>query len=814
MAQLQLKIGGMACSFCVQNIKQSLQHMEGIEEVHVSLAHEEVLVRYDPTRVSEAAIHRTLRQMGYRLRHPDRLRAYEEAEKELRQHTRRLQQAGVLTLIALGLMSAMWLGYQSTWIPVALLGLAFVTMIGPGGYILGMAYHSIRRGIWNQHVLLELAALAGLSGGALGFLSPAFPVGEFFGVTVFVTAYHVLSGWASVLVRIRASRAIRHLLELQPPTAYRLTSEGEEVEVPVHQLTVGDRVRIHPGERIPVDGTILEGTVDVDESQLTGEPLPVTRNPGDTVVGGARVVSGSAIVHVTAVGEATFLQQVARHMEEARAMKPGIVQLVDRILQYFVPGVIAMALLALLIWIPGMWLLTGTPQPTRGLFAMLAVLVMGYPCALGMATPLALIRAGGEAARRSILFRAGEAFQVLPQITTIVCDKTGTLTRGQPEVVSCWTPFTDTRWLTLAAAAEAGSEHPIGRAIVHFARSQQVLNPGIRASTFEAVPGGGVRAEVEQHTVQVGSLAFLNLSLNHAARAWISTQERRGHTVVGVSIDYQLAGLLALTDPLRVDARDTVQYFLKQGYRMIMLTGDAEETARAVAREVGIQHVRARIKPDEKALVIRELQREGVRVAMVGDGINDAPALTQADVGIAMGTGVDIAIESAEVVILGQRLQALIDAFLLGRQAYQRTKQNLALAFSFNGIGIPLALTGIVQPVWAMIAMVASVSAVLFNAFGRPLSTAQPSTSGVFTLQVPNMRCHHCVEAITKAIQQRWPDAHVQVDLVRHRVEVTLPTGGALKGLQEVLTETGFEAFPVPDAYETEQKAISYTPTG
>ncbi len=793
-AQLQMKIGGMACSFCVQGIQQTLRRIEGVEEVHVSLAHEEVLVRYDPDRVAERQIRRALEQMGYTIRDPDRLRAYEEAEEELARHRRRLLGAAGLTAGALGLMVAMWSGYRPAWMPYAMLGLALLTLLGPGGYILRMAYHSVRRGILNQHVLLELAAFAGLGGGVAGLFSPVFPAGEFFGVTVFVTTYHVLSGWASALVRIRASRAIRHLLDLQPATATRLTPEGQEEEVPVSQIQVGDRVRIRPGERIPVDGVVREGETEVDESLVTGESMPVVKRPGDKVVGGAINQTGSVVVEVTAVGADTFLQQVARHIEEARAMKPGILQLVDQVLRYFVPGVIGIALLALVIWIPGAWLLTGQAQPARGLFAMLAVLVMGYPCALGMATPLALIRAGGEAARRGILFRAGEAFQVLSEVHVLAFDKTGTLTHGRPEVVATWSLVGDDRWLALAGAAEEGSEHPLGRAIVRFARQRITSWP--QATDFQAVRGGGIVATVEGREVRVGSLPFLRQTPEGAARRWVATQEAQGRTVVGVAVNQRLVGLLALADPIKEDAAATLAAFRRQGYRLLMLTGDAEATARVVARQAGIDEVLARVSPEEKAARIRALQQEGLRVAMIGDGINDAPALTQADVGIAMGTGTDIAIESADVVVMGHRLQTLLDVFQLGQEAYRRTRQNLALAFSFNGIGVPLAVTGWVQPVWAMVAMVASVSAVLLNAFVRPLGRRPAAMPPIrWTFVVPTMRCHHCAEAMQQALRRRWPDVQVSADLATHRITVEGPVSP--EGVQEVLAEVGFQGEPV-----------------
>ncbi len=727
--RLQLKIGGMVCSFCAQAIQKALLGIRGVQEVYVSLAHEEILVEYEPLFVSEAKVRKVLEQLGYTVRNPDRLRAYEEAEAELSLQRRRLRTAGMLAGVALGLMVAMWLGYRSPVLPYVMLGLALVTWLGPGGYILRMAMHSLRWKILNQHVLLELAALAGLGGGLIGLWIPRFPAGEFFGVTVFVTTYHVLSGWASVLVRIRASRAIRDLLELQPSTVIRLNEDGSEEEVPVVELSPGDYVLVRPGERVPIDGIVQGGETEVDESIVTGESMPVTKRPGDKVVGGSLNQDGRVVVEVVAVGEETFLGQVVRHIEAARAMKPGILQLVDRVLYYFVSGVISVALLALIIWIPGAWFITGHAQSLRAIYAMLAVFVMGYPCALGMATPLALIRAGGEAARRGILFRAGEAFQVISEIKVLAFDKTGTLTLGRPEVVDTWSFTPDMHWLAWVQAAERHSEHPLGRAIVRFA-SSNVGDTSLKAMTFRVVRGGGVIAHVEGQEVCVGSLPFLRVDIDRPdVQAWIQRHEVSGHTVVAVTISGNLVGLLALADTLKDDAVATLERLREQGYRIIMLTGDAEPTARKIAKSLGIKDVLARLRPEEKAACIRTLQQQGFRVVMIGDGINDAPALTQADVGIAMGTGTDIAIESADVVIMGSRLSSLVEVLELGKEAYTRTKQNMILAFSFNGIGIPVALTGWLQPVWAMVAMVMSVSAVLMNAFARPLSIKAPVRS-------------------------------------------------------------------------------------
>jgi heavy metal translocating P-type ATPase len=798
--KLHLKIGGLACSFCAESINKAFRREEGVSEVNVSLAHEEVLIQYDDNLVDRPELRQTILDLGYTIRDSDKVRAFDEQQEELALHWRRLLVASGLTVAAFGLMLAMWLGVMAPWMSYGALGLALATMFGPGWYIKKKAYQSLRRGILNQHVLLEFGAFSGLVGGFAGFFVPAFPALEFFGVSVFITTYHVLSGWSAHKVRARATRAIRKLLDLQPERARRI-EDGQEMEVPVEELTVGDRVRIRPGEKIPIDGKVVEGHSGVDESIVTGESIPVEKTGGSEVVGGSINQTGTLVAEVTRVGSETFLQQVAAHIEEARAMKPGIIQLVDRILKYYVPGVIAFAGLAVLIWTLGAYLVTGEMNLVRAIFAVLAVFVMGYPCALGMATPLAMIRGGGIAADHGILMRSGEAFQVLKDIDAVVLDKTGTLTIGEPQVVDVLTASSEEETLLrLAGAVEQRSEHPLARAVVEYGQSRVGGFPA--AKEFASTTGKGVEAAVEGQRVLVGSLEFLrkrNIDTGQIAD-WIERHETDGHTVIGVSIGGQLAGLFALADTLKPDSRETVAALRARGLRPVLITGDNERAARAIAREVGIEEVRARVAPDEKAARIREFQQEGRRVAMVGDGINDAPALTQADVGIAIGAGTDIAIESADVVLMGERMYALVETFEIGERSYRTTVQNLGLAFIFNGIGVPLATTGWVYPVWAMVAMVASVTTVLANSFGGRLLKARDKTPEEerphLTFEVPNMHCEHCVETIQSTLAEHGVEARADVDT--GHVEVVLPDGEITpEGVREILTELGY----MPEQY-------------
>jgi len=427
-------------------------------------------------------------------------------------------------------------------------------------------------------------------------------------------------------------------------------------------------------------------------------------------------------VKIALVGEGSFLSQVIRHVEDARALKPGILHLVDRVLRVYTPTVLVIAALAVLGWLVGSWLAVGNPDIERAVFAGLSVLVMGYPCAVGISAPLSIVRGAGEAAERGILMRTGEAFQGFRLVKQIVLDKTGTLTEGRPFVreIEAVRRGGEHELLALAAAAEASSEHPLAQAVVEAAFERGITPPDV--DSFEALPGKGVIARLGSREVIVGNPRFLvergvDLGRFHAR---IEPLEAAGRTVIGIARDGCVLGIIALGDTLRPDAIKAVAALRNAGLKPILVTGDNERAARWVAREVGIDEVHAGILPQDKAAIVRELQAKA-RVAMVGDGINDAPALMQADVGIAMGGGTDIAIESADIIILSNRLDALAVAREISRRSYGKMVQNVSLAFLFNGIGIPIAATGLIYPIWAMMAMAVSVTAIFFNSlWGTP----------------------------------------------------------------------------------------------
>lgn len=770
--RIRARIAGMHCSLCTGTIEKALGRHQGVDKVAVSLTHEQALVEYDPKRVEPAALLKTLRQMGYAISDPRKLQPFEEDERLLVQEGRRFLWAtvfslGSLTLIArpgdvwyavlegfvaLSLLAFVFLVLRSSGLAKAVVGtaaaaiytgtlfwlkqeghlggfdawiaggLAVAVVFFLGRQILVWAWQALRRGIINQHVLLEAAAFAGLAGGiyGLGWGGPDFPTAPFFCVAVMVCNYHIFSEWLSLIVKTRSSQAVRRLLALQPDTA-RVVRNGLESEVPIKDVRVGDLVRIRPGERVPVDGTVTEGHSDVDQSLVTGEPIPVERKAGDPVIGGSMNGLGTMLIRVSAVGEQSFLQKVAREVEDARALKPGMLHLVDRVLKVYAPTVLTLSASALIGWIVGPMLLGQAPDYERAVFAGLTVLVMGYPCALGVSAPLSIVRGAGQAAERGILMRTGEAFQGYRLATHVVFDKTGTLTEGRPSVRGIEALGESEESLVgIAAAAEAASEHPLARAVMAVALDRGMTPPDLES--FEAVPGRGVRARLAGDVIVVGSPRFLTeegVELG-ALRDRIRAFESAGHTVVAVARAHRALGLLAFGDVVRNGARSVVSQLRAQGVRTLIVSGDNAAATQRVGAEVGVDDVHAELLPQDKARIIRELQHSG-NVAMVGDGINDAPALMQANIGIAMGGGTDIAIDAADIIILNNRLEAVVDAREISRWSYRKMVQNVCLAVMFNGIGVPLAVTGLVHPIWAMTAMAVSVTLIFVNSLrGRP----------------------------------------------------------------------------------------------
>src|SRR6059036_3351412 len=537
------KISGLHCSLCTGTIEKALGRLPSVHKVAVSLTHEQALVEFDPEVITPQDILRTLKDIGYSLYDPRKILPYEEEEAELAREGKRLLAAVGLSLITIAMMVqahgvwsllldavvgltlgtlaflilrgeglgravlgtagfaaaaalALWAkasGVVEPAVPWIAGGFAVFVVFGLAGHFLRMAFQSIRRGILNQHVLLEFGAFAGLVGGVLGLTlrRPDYPTAPFFAVAVLIVNYHLFSEWLSLLVKTRSSQAVKRLLDLQPDTA--LVVRGDrEIEVGIEEVRVGDLVRVRPGARVPIDGRVMAGHSAVDESFVTGEPIPVEKTEGDAVIGGSINGLGTVLIRVTAVGAETFLQQVVRHVEDARALKPGILHLVDRILRVYAPAVLILSPLSFIWWTAGMWWLTGQPDLERAVFAALSVLVMGYPCAVGIAAPLAIVRGAGIAADQGIIMRTGEAFQAFRQVTRMVLDKTGTLTVGKPTVAEIEAEGDPDALLAVAAAAEASSEHPLAQAVLSAALDRGLALPAVE--DFESFTGFGIQA--------------------------------------------------------------------------------------------------------------------------------------------------------------------------------------------------------------------------------------------------------------------------------------------------------------------------------
>jgi len=768
--RLRAKIGGLHCSLCTGTIERALGKRPGVDKVAVSLTHEQALIEYDPAKIHAAELLQTLRDLGYTIWDPRKVRPYEDEERDLVREGRRLLAAVVLSLAAIALVAnptGIWLfalpafctssmaaiafmilrprgiaaaigaavalawfavalvlfklsGHYASTIPWIMGALALVLVFAIAPHILRVAVQSVRRGILNQHVMLEIGAFAGMAGGIIGLTlhSMGYPTAAFFAVAVMVVTYHLFSEWLSLIVKTRSSQAVKRLLDLQPDTAC-VVRDGTEVEVALDAVSVGDLVRVRPGERIPVDGVVTDGHSSVDESLVTGEPAPVQKQIRDAVTGGSMNGTGTLVVRVTVVGDKSFLQQIVRHVEDARALKPGILHLVDRVLRVYTPAVLSVAGLAVVGWLLGSYFVSGHADIQRAVFAGLSVLVMGYPCAVGISAPLSIVRGAGEAADRGILMRTGEAFQSFRECSYVVLDKTGTLTEGKPVLREIEASGSAEELLATAAGAESSSEHPLAQALLTAAFERGVTVP--EAEEFHAVPGQGVEAMIDGAAVLAGRPSFLTdrgADLSTMSEG-IAKLEAVGRTVIAIARAGRALGFLGIGDELRDDAAATVAALRKLGVKVAMVTGDNEAAARRIAGRAGIDEVYAQVMPERKAEIVRGLQRVA-KVAFVGDGINDAPALMQADVGISMGAGTDIAIESADIILIGNNLKAIVDGREISRWSYGKTKQNVLLAFLFNGIGIPAAATGLVYPVWAMVAMALSVTAIFVNSlWGR-----------------------------------------------------------------------------------------------
>jgi len=709
VARAEIPVKGMTCAACVARVERAIKRLPGVVSATVNLAAEKAFVEYLPDTVSLARIRQAIREAGY-----EPLEGTEEARKEAPTYRKDLLLALPFALLTLLLaMGPMLLPLPHP--PGFLQALTALPVLYAGRRFFRQALAEVRHLAFGMSTLVALGAGSAYLYSFLVLLFPGlfpeearhlyFEAGAVI-LTLILLGKHLEEG-----AKGKASEAIRKLLALRPKTA-RVVQDGEEKEVPAEALIPGDVVRVLPGERIPADGVVLEGQSHVDESMLTGEPIPKAKGPGDEVVGGTVNGEGALLVRVSRVGEATFLAQMARMVEEAQGHKPKVQELADRIAGVFVPVVLGVALLTF-----ALWLLLG-PGLSHAFVATLAVLLIACPCAMGLATPAAIAVATGRAAQMGILFRKGTALEALARADTVVLDKTGTLTRGKPTLVRVL-PFGLSREeaLRLAAALERGSEHPIAKAVLEAAQGL----PQTPAEEVRALPGEGVEGRVEGRRLHLGGpalMARLGVPLPQEAQALAE----EGYTPLYLAEGTRLLCAFAVFDPPRPEAQEVVAALKGLGLKLVLLTGDHPAPARRVAEALGIPDVLAGVRPEGKVEAIRRLQAEGRKVAFVGDGINDAAALAQADAGIALATGTDIAVEAGDVILLSPSLESLVDAILLSRRTLRTIYLNFFWAYAYNILLIPVAagalypFTGLLlNPMLAAGAMTLSSLFVLSN---------------------------------------------------------------------------------------------------
>jgi len=740
-----LPIGGMTCASCAAHVEKALGRVPGVVQASVNLATERATVTFVPGVAGLDDFRKAVTEAGYQvLETPAETAAEEEredeAERKMRQARFRMRVAWALTapiilwMLPEMIWGVMWPNEMVFNAGMILLALPVLFWVGRRTYRSG--FTAVLHGYANMDTLISLGTGVSLLTGPASFL---FPVANYAGVAAMIMAFHLTGRYVEETARGRASQAIRKLLELGARTA-RIVQEGREVEVPVEAVQVGDVMVVRPGEKIPTDGVVLEGESAVDESMATGESMPVNKRPGDQVIGATVNQEGLLKVRATRVGRDTFLAQVIKMVEEAQGSKVPIQEFADRVTGVFVPVVMSIAVLTLAAWLlfPGAmtslvrvgaflpWVNPDLGAITLAIVSTVAVLVIACPCALGLATPTALMVGSGMGAGHGILIRSGEAIQTLKDVRVVVFDKTGTVTKGKPEVTDLIpnpeSPIPDSRLLYWAASAERGSEHPLGRAIVERAEAEGLTLDEPRE--FQALRGRGVVATVDGHRVLVGSRRLMEehgldmapLAQGRPVGSLLRRLEEEARTAILVAVDGHLAGVLAVADTLKEDSRDAIAELHRMGLETAMITGDNRRTAEAIARRVGIDHVLAEVLPDGKVAEVRKLQEQMGLVAFVGDGINDAPALAQADVGIAIGTGTDIAIEAGDVTLVRGELTGVVEAINLSRATFRKIRQNLFWAFFYNVVMIPLAVVGWMHPVLAEIAMATSSVTVVTNA--------------------------------------------------------------------------------------------------
>ena len=707
VTEVEFAVAGMTCGSCAARVEKALSRQPGVASAGVNLASEKATVAFDPAVVTADDLVAAVGHIGYSLTPVGTDEAAVDDTGQ-RMWLRRVVVAwplGVTVLVlSLGFMHEPWARWSA-------LALAVPVQFWAGWPFLHQAAVRARGGQANMDTLIAIGTLTAFTFSTYQVVFGPSHADHYFDTAALIIAFLLLGRYFEAKAKVRASRAIRTLLDLGAKEA-RVVVDGVEQMMPVDEVRVGDLVRVRPGEKLPVDGDVVDGESAVDESMLTGESVPVDKHPGDRVAGATINVEGVLTVRATAVGADTALAQIVRLVEEAQGTKAPVQRLADRISGIFVPVVMLVAVATLIGW----WLIGG--DATKGLVSAVAVLIIACPCALGLATPTAIMVGTGQGAAMGVFIKGGEVLERSKRIDTVVFDKTGTLTKGQMTLTDAVAlDGGDVRDLVgRAGAVEQGSEHPVGRAVVDGASAYGAV-PG-RATGFSSVAGHGVRATVDGVVVHVGRrklMADTGLVANDTLTVAAERLEAEGKTAIFVGWDGQVRGVLAVADTHKDDAAATIVELRAMGIEVVMITGDNRRTAEAIAAQVGIGRVLAEVLPEDKVNEVRRLQGEGRVVAMVGDGVNDAPALVQADLGIAIGTGTDVAIESSDITLLSGDIDGVATAIQLSRRTFRTILQNLGWAFGYNIVLIPVAMSGLLNPIFAGAAMGLSSVSVVSN---------------------------------------------------------------------------------------------------
>ncbi|MDO2944876.1 heavy metal translocating P-type ATPase [Staphylococcus epidermidis] len=715
--QVELNINGMTCAACSNRIEKVLNQTQGVQQATVNLTTEQAHIKYYPNATNTEALIKRIQNIGYDAETKTSSKVQSNRKKQELKHKR--NKLIISAILSLPLLLVMVVHISPISIPSILVN-PWVQLIlsTPVQFIIGWqfyvgAYKNLRNGSANMDVLVAVGTSAAyfysIYEMMMWLTHQTHHPHLYFETSAILITLILLGKYLEARAKSQTTNALSELLNLQAKEA-RVIKENKEIMLPLDKVKVGDTLLIKPGEKIPVDGKVTKGDTSIDESMLTGESIPVEKSSGDSVIGSTMNKNGSIMIEATQVGGDTALSHIIKVVEDAQSSKAPIQRLADIISGYFVPIVVSIAVITFIIWI--IFVHPGQFEPA--LVSAISVLVIACPCALGLATPTSIMVGTGRAAENGILFKGGQFVERAHYVDTIVLDKTGTITNGQP-VVTDYVGDNDT--LQLLASAENASEHPLADAIVTYAK-----NKGLNLldnDTFKSVPGHGIKATIHQQQILVGNRKLMNdynISISNKLNDQLNHYEYLGQTAMMIAVDNQINGIIAVADTVKNDAKQAIKELRNMNIDVVMLTGDNNRTAQTIAKQVGIEHVIAEVLPEEKAHQISLLQDKGKQVAMVGDGINDAPALVKADIGMAIGTGAEVAIEAADITILGGDLLLVPKAIKASKATIKNIRQNLFWAFGYNVAGIPIAACGLLAPWIAGAAMALSSVSVVTNA--------------------------------------------------------------------------------------------------